>query len=332
MANNCQIVDILMSTYNGAKYLEEQINSIINQDYKSWSLLIRDDGSADSTVKIISDFASQDARITILKSDSKNIGPADSFMQLLAHSSSDYFMFADQDDVWLPDKISFTLNTLKKIESRPSKPCLVYTDLEVVDEQLNLISPSFLRYQRLDPRKFSCFRRELLQNIVTGCTLGGNAALREKALQVMTGKSEAIIMHDWWLALVAFYFGSVTYMPTAPILYRQHGNNQLGAKGSGFKRYAAMLKDPDTLDRALDYLNKVSRQNSLFLETYARELAPADQKILRLIADSENNWTVAVLFRCFREGAGFKTLDCSLSFLAAVSLHPYLSSHGSNLS
>jgi len=131
----------------------------------------------------------------------------------------------------------------------------------------------------------------------------------------------------WWLALVAFYFGTVSYMPAAPILYRQHGANQLGAKGSGFKRYAAMLQDSSTLDRAIGYLHKVSRQNRLFLDTYESELAPDDKKLLKLIADSEGNWTAKALYACFSQGASFKTLDCSLSFLAAVLLHPYLASH-----
>lgn len=325
-----QHMDILMSTYNGSEYLKDQIESVIHQDYEHWSLLIRDDGSTDGTIQIISNYALKDCRITIITTDSRNIGPAVSFMKLLAHSSSDYFMFADQDDVWLPNKISLTAHELTKKHAEKSTPQLVYSDLQVVDNDLKIINASFLRYQRLNPAKFANFRRELLQNIVTGCTLGGNAALREKALQVMTRRKESVIMHDWWLALVAFYFGNVSYIPAAPILYRQHDNNQLGAKGSGFKRYAAMLKDPSTFDRAIDYLNKVSRQNRLFLETYENEITPADQKILKLIAESENNWSASSLFRCFRGGSSFKTLDCSLSFLAAVLLHPYLTSHGSD--
>jgi len=90
-----------------------------------------------------------------------------------------------------------------------------------------------------------------------------------------------------------------------------------------------MLKDPSTLERAIAYLNKVSRQNRLFLETYESELASDDKKLLKLIADSEDNWTAKSLCTCFSQGASFKTLDCSLSFLAAVLLHPYLTSHGS---
>jgi rhamnosyltransferase len=307
-----------MSTYDGATYLEEQINSIINQDYEGWSLLIRDDGSADSTVKIINDFALNDDRITILATDRKNIGPASSFMQLLGHSASDYFMFADQDDVWLPDKISLTLDALKKIEGGSSEPCLVYTDLQVVDDQLNLISPSFLRYQRLAPRKFSCFLRELLQNIVTGCTIGGNAALRQKALNVLHTTQNKLIMHDWWLALVAFYFGTVFHVPVASLLYRQHGNNQLGAKGSGIARYLRILKEQNTCHRVHDYLNKVSRQCSLFLDTYKDELADRDAYLLQQIASNENSWSAVALLKCFWHGAGFKTIDYSVSFLAAL--------------
>jgi len=320
-------LDILMSTYNGQKYIKNQIESIIAQNHDNWLLIVRDDGSCDQTCELLNNFSSADKRILVTPSQNKNIGVVQSYLQLLQHSSSPYFMFADQDDLWLPEKINLTLHALTNQHTDTSLPRLVYSDLQVVDSDLRVIHPSFLKYQRLKPAKFASFRRELLQNIVTGCTLGGNAALREKALQVMTGRTESVIMHDWWLALVAFYFGTVSYMPAAPILYRQHGANQLGAKGSGFKRYAAMLQDSSTLDRAIGYLHKVSRQNRLFLDTYESELAPDDKKLLKLIADSEGNWTAKALYACFSQGASFKTLDCSLSFLAAVLLHPYLASH-----
>lgn len=325
-------LDILMSTYNGQKYVKNQIESIIAQKHDNWLLIIRDDGSCDQTCEMLNNFSIAEKRILIIPSQSKNIGVVQSYLHLLEHSVSPYFMFADQDDVWLPEKITLTLQKLSNKHTDNTLPRLVYSDLQVVDSDLRAIHPSFLKYQRLKPAKFANFRRELLQNIVTGCTLGGNAALREKALQVMGRGTESVIMHDWWLALVAFYFGSVSYIPAAPILYRQHGANQLGAKGSGFKRYAAMLQDSNTFDRAIDYLNKVSRQNRLFFETYESELAQDDKRLLKLIADSEGNWTAKTLCTCFSQGASFKTLDCSLSFLAAVLLHPYLTSHGSDRS
>lgn len=316
--NHTHSIDILMSTYNGSKYIESQIESIINQDYKHWSLLVRDDGSEDATLEIINEFALRDDRITIVTSDNINIGPAASFMQLLTYSTSNYFMLADQDDIWLPDKIRLTLNAIREHEYDSSQPCLVYTDLQVVDEQLNSISPSFLSYQRLQPRKFCCFKRELLQNIVTGCTLGGNAALRQKSIAVSTTSENLMIMHDWWIAMVAFYFGSVTYLPCSPILYRQHDKNQLGAKSSGIARYLAIFKEKNTCNRVHDYLNKVSKQCKLFISTYKAELTVHDLHLLQQIADSENSWSVTALLRCFWYGAGFKTIDCSLAFLVAL--------------
>jgi len=206
MINDKPELDILMSTHNGDKYIHNQINSIISQTYNNWRLMIVDDGSSDNTNDHIDYFSFKDSRITVIKSENRNIGPSQSFINVLKKSSSSYFMFADQDDVWLPEKISLTLHALANEHTDNSLPRLVYSDLQVVDRDLQVIHPSFLKYQRLKPAKFASFRRELLQNIVTGCTLGGNAALREKALQVMNGMTESIIMHDWWLALVAFLF------------------------------------------------------------------------------------------------------------------------------
>lgn len=318
-------VDILMSTYNGSRYVAEQIESIINQDYKNWTLLIKDDGSSDSTVDIVCDFARKDQRIKILADDGKNIGPALSFMNLLAQSKSPYFMFSDQDDFWLPSKISLTLAEFRRKENNSDVPMLVFTDLQVVGENLELISPSFLRYQRISHAKSSSFRRELLQNIVTGCAMGGNAALRRKGLAVMGGQAVSMIMHDWWLALVAYYFGSVSFIPDAPILYRQHSNNQLGAKGSGLFRYLAIAKSTGSLKRIESYLNKVSIQNKLFAETFSDQIQISDRELLTRIAGFENNWTATALIGCFARGAAFKTFDCSLAFLYGLLLHNWLS-------
>jgi len=188
-------LDILMSTYNGQKYIKNQIESIIAQNHDNWLLIVRDDGSCDQTCELLNNFSSADKRILVTPSQNKNIGVVQSYLQLLQHSSSPYFMFADQDDLWLPEKINLTLHALTNQHTDTSLPRLVYSDLQVVDSDLRVIHPSFLKYQRLKPAKFASFRRELLQNIVTGCTLGGNAALREKALQVMTGRTESVIMH-----------------------------------------------------------------------------------------------------------------------------------------
>lgn len=140
---------------------------------------------------------------------------------------ADYFMFCDQDDVWNPDKIEITLKRMQKVEKKnPKKPVLVHTDLEVVDQNLNSLGASFVRYRALDA-KITAINRLLVQNNVTGCTMMINRPLLEKALKL--SNISAIAMHDWWFSLVASLFGEISFIDQATIKYRQHGDNVVGA-------------------------------------------------------------------------------------------------------
>ena len=188
------MVDILLSTYNGKKFLPDLLDSILKQTFKDWRLLVRDDCSTDNTKEILNRYAClYPHRIKLILSR-KRLGPAFSFGVLLQHSNAPYMMFCDQDDVWLPDKITLCLEMIKKIEERhPGKPVLVFSDLIVVDENLNFISPSFLRFQRLPLLVLQDLKKLCIQNVIPGCSMIFN-----KAVQSLVGKmpSEAI-MHDW---------------------------------------------------------------------------------------------------------------------------------------
>ena len=227
------MIDILMSTYNGARYLAEQIDSILAGSFADFRLMIRDDGSVDDTPARIAEYASADDRITVVSDTFGNLGPSGSFMYLLELSNAPYFMFADQDDVWLPDKIERSYEQMAEKES-PGLPHIVFTDLSVVDEGLNPISDSFWSYQRLDPRIAFDWRDLLAQNVVTGCTIIGNAAAREAALPFALPE----MMHDHWVAVNTVRGGSVSYIREPTVLYRQHGDNAEGGHRFGAK-YAA---------------------------------------------------------------------------------------------
>jgi len=267
--NYTQNIYILMSTYNGFERLKDQIESIIHQDYEHWSLLIRDDGSTDGTVKITSDYALKDKRITLIETVRENIGPANSFMQLLAHSSSDYSMFADQDDIWLPEKIEKTMAAMLEAEKQygANTPLLVHTDLKVVDANLQLIADSFWKYQNLSPELGSQLNRLLAQNVVTGCTMMINRALADLATPI---PAEAV-MHDWWLALVAATFGKVVYLDDQTILYRQHGNNSVGAKRWGMKRVVRQAQNSGVVRESM---LRTMRQAQALLDRYRKQMTP----------------------------------------------------------
>ena len=204
---------ILLTTYNGARYLKQQIDSLLNQTYKNFEIIARDDGSSDNSFEILMSYD-----IKTLESI-KNIGAKGSFGTLLEYavqnSDSEYFMFCDQDDVWENDKIEKTFTKMLEMEkSNPGTPLLAHTDLKVVDERLVSIADSFWKYQNIDPKKDS-LNRLLMQNTITGCTMMINRKLAELALPV----PKECIMHDWWIGLVASVFGRIDVIKVSSKIY-----------------------------------------------------------------------------------------------------------------
>jgi glycosyltransferase involved in cell wall biosynthesis len=218
------MVDILLATYNGERYLSQQIDSIINQTYNNWRIVARDDCSSDDSVRILLEYKSKlKDRFIIIKNNNKNIGPAFNFIELLRNSSAPYCMFCDQDDYWLHDKIELSIN---KLATHSSVPALIYTDLEVVDQELNLLDRSLLEIEKIKPRDLY-YKSIIIHNKITGCTVAINAKLRDIAL---SGNISYIIMHDWYLAAIASLCGIIDHINKPTILYRQHKNNTIGIK------------------------------------------------------------------------------------------------------
>ncbi len=217
---------ILLSTYNGEKYLKAQLDSLFSQSYKDFKLIARDDGgSSDKTLEILKSYD-----IELLPSN-ENLGVKSSFETLLKYafenSDADYFMFCDQDDVWNQNKVELTLQKMYEMEKLyKNTPILVHTDLEVVDENLHTINPSFMKLQNLNEKK-NRLNNLLIQNTITGCTAMINRDLAKLCLPM----SSNAIVHDWWVGLVASYFGKIGYLQQSTIKYRQHTSNTIGAKG-----------------------------------------------------------------------------------------------------
>ena len=222
-------IAILLATYQGENYIEEQLNSLINQSYKEWVVYVHDDGSRDKTPEILKKYEKEyPEKIKIVGGPSTG-GAKKNFLYLTSCVEAKYYMCCDQDDVWMPKKIEKTLEAMKKLDQDEDTPYLVFTDLMVVDRNLKTISPSMNEYQTLDCNKLT-LNRELVQNVVTGCTMMFNRTLRDKMLQY--NNVDALIMHDWWAALIAAEFGKMYFLPEATIMYRQHGDNSVGAKDS----------------------------------------------------------------------------------------------------
>ena len=218
---------ILLGTYNGGRFLREQLDSLFAQTMKDFQLYIRDDASTDDTIQIVREYQQRHSNIIMVEDDKFNLGAMRNFERLLAFADADYYMFCDQDDVWLSDKIEVSFAKMKQMEQQYGDiPLLVHTDLEVVDESLNVINASFWKYSRVLPQVVDENIHYLgIANSVTGCTI----MMNRKAKQVAIPFPEQIYMHDAWIALCVMKYGKIGYINIPTIRYRQHSGNVLGA-------------------------------------------------------------------------------------------------------
>lgn len=266
------MVQVLMSTYNGEQYLREQIDSILQQEYPNIQLLIRDDGSKDGTIAIIHEYAEKYSNVSYYVG--KNLGAKGSFFDLMKHAdtASDYYAFSDQDDVWLPDKIGRAVKRLEKENS--NLPLLYASKTTLVDESLKEIPMSMRQYSIVPS-----FGNALVENVCSGCT----EVFNNKLLKLVNRRNpKCEIMHDWWLYLIASAFGKVVFDERSGILYRQHGNNSVGARGNWWTEMAARIRNFRKSNGAL------RRQAANFRNAFGNHYA--NSKLTDWVADYKSNW------------------------------------------
>ncbi|HKU26735.1 MAG TPA: glycosyltransferase family 2 protein [Candidatus Sulfotelmatobacter sp.] len=272
------LVLVLLATFNGSRYLREQLDSIAAQTYTHWRLIVADDGSQDDTLTIVQDFSERHpGRVCIVPG--VPVGSArDNFFRLLRFPElAPYFAFCDQDDVWSADKLERLIRQCKEIEAQhPGLGCMVYSDLAVVDAHLVSLNPSFMDQVRARPHEIT-FKTLLVENAVPGCAMVFNAALA-RVFRDRPFNPGAAIMHDWWIALLAATLGHVSFIPIPLVNYRQHATNTLGSvKRSGIAFVFNKLFRGDR-DAAL----KTYAQATAFLEVYSDLLDPAVREDLQV--------------------------------------------------
>lgn len=249
-------IAILLSTYNGENYLVEQIESILSQTYSHWTLYIRDDGSQDKTLDILLDYEQRFSNIVVFQNDQTNLGPLGSFLWLMKSVESEYYMFCDQDDVWLSNKIELTFSEMLKLKegSKDDLPLLVFTDLLVTDDKLNVIAKSMWNFWGLDkimiPEKYL-----LVTTLATGCTMLFNHQAKIISLKFAT----KAIMHDSLIALsVLSSKGKIMPLKKSLINYRQHSNNVLGAMNVNYSFFSRILKLKKMYNNNYEYFKFVN--------------------------------------------------------------------------
>lgn len=273
-------IAVLLATYNGERFLKAQLLSIIENirllkgDHEV-DIIVSDDGSQDETVNIIQQVQHQYMRIFILDISRKG-GAVANFAFLLKNIDVyDIVFFSDQDDVWMSDKMNLFVAEFASQKDK-SIPMLVHSDLSVVDENLCMIATSMFRYQNLN--KKASFRQLVVQNSVTGCVMAINQSLLQL---VQHSRIEKSIMHDWYMALIASVFGEIRFIDKPTILYRQHGNNQVGAKLFSLRNLLVqMLNCRSQYCKVRQSILRTQKQAALFLADFRGRLPQREERYL----------------------------------------------------
>ena len=247
MAASDREVAILLAAYNGEKYLEVQLQSLVAQTFSDFVCYIHDDGSSDRTLQIIKEYESLYPDMFQLLEYEGAHGAIGNFLSLAGfikrNTKEPYVFFCDQDDYWYPEKLEKELYALKKWEVS-SQPLLVYCDQEIVDSELNTIAASGMAYSKRKAGVDDSFKELVFENCAAGCTIGINRLCLDLAMD--HADESHVIMHDWWFMLIARCFGDILYVDEPLMKYRQHGSNSLGADNKSnirkIKKYLKNLK------------------------------------------------------------------------------------------
>lgn len=293
---------VLMSTYNGEKYIVEQLESILAQRDVQADIFVRDDGSVDQTCMILEKYE-KEGKLSWYAGE--NLGPAKSFMDLVNRApDADYYAFADQDDVWNQDKLSIAVRMLEQFDA-PDTPGLYCSNWELVDEELRPMKGA----EHFSTTKFS---EALVASNCTGCTVVFNAVL---CLCLKKETPKVMVMHDDWAHKVCLAVGGfVCYDPCKRMKYRQHGNNADGGTYSLSHRISQILKRIYTKERVR------SRQIEELYRIYGQDMPVYHRKLAeRIIRYYEKNlfyrWKLA-----FSKEIGTASREKNWGFRMAVIL------------
>lgn len=294
-------IQILMATFNGAEFLPDQLASISRQTHKNWLLCAADDGSTDETIEMLRCFAIENpGQVRLLPCSAPSGSAKGNFERLIqdCDAESSYVALCDQDDVWAPEKLARLLETCEALESKngANAPCLVYSDLEVVDSALSRLSASFMHDMRVRPGDLT-FGQLLVENSVPGCATLFNAALREVFRSHSKPLGDAI-MHDWWLALLAAGAGYIDFVPEPLVRYRQHTSNVAGAvrrTGLGFwlKKLRGLRSGP---------YEATQRQARLLRALHGSVLTEPNRSILDAYCELAAHGKAGRVWGCIRHG------------------------------
>lgn len=270
-------VAVIMSTYNGEKYIREQLDSILNQTYENIELVVRDDGSKDKTVKIVEAYQKKHGNIKLITG--KNLGFMKSFFELLNLVEADYYSYADQDDVWLPNKIELAVNSLDKLDD--SKPNMAFSNSDYYDIQMNFM------HEGDNKNKKPSFLNSLYECISQGMTMVINKTARD---YIINNVPKKCFFHDWWTYMICTGMGNVAHDDVVTVKYRRAKTNQT-VEGQGF---FAILKWRIKNLFVKNGMDDIKSQITIYKNTFYDKLSDKDKKILNIFNTPKYNFFKAL--------------------------------------
>lgn len=265
-------VAVIMSTYNGAKFVKEQLDSIINQTYSNIEIIIRDDGSKDNTVKIIENYQRKHSNIKLITG--KNLGFIKSFFELLSLVEADYYSYADQDDIWLPNKIQLAVDELNKLDN--TVPNLAFGNSDYYDEKMNFIGEGEKH------RKYS-FTMALFSCVTQGMTMTINKTARD---YIVNNPPKTCFFHDWWTYLICIGMGNVVYSDVTTVKYRRMKTNATVEGQGNFRLFIWRIKNL----LINNGIKNIKRQMLNYKKIYYSKLSYENKKVLDLFSEEKYNF------------------------------------------
>lgn len=219
-------ISIALCTYNGEKYLKEQLDSFVQQTLSPYELVVCDDCSSDSTTDILEAFAWTAPFPVRIYHNEYTLGLIKNFSKAAGLCRGEYVAFSDQDDIWLPDKLDACFQAMGRAECKYGKdvPLLVHSDLSIIDNDNRVIASSWMKVKHLRPVEVDPLKNLLVMNYISGCTSLCNKILIKNSLPF----PDVIMNHDGWVALIAASHGKIIFIPEPKVLYRQHPSNASG--------------------------------------------------------------------------------------------------------
>jgi len=261
-------IDIVLAVYNGEVFLKEQINSIFNQTYQNFHLIIINDASTDKSKEIIQEYMKKHKNISYYENE-KNLGHVKSFERGLSLSRANYIAFCDQDDIWHPEKLELQLNKIKEYDNIPA---LVHSDLEMIDEKGNTINQSYFGFRGYEFSDKKSLNKIISQNGVMGNTILMNKELKKLVLPF----PKYLVVHDYWIALVNELFGKRITIKKPLVKYRIHTNNASNNKNSFTKQIKISNKLP---------YRGINREKVLEELLNKFDISKEDMKIIKVFLD-----------------------------------------------